>query len=93
MLQLTVKTDDPAVEAVLKTLESLGIRDWGLQKDVLETASLLNSPERRFFCEDVRWGVNDGRVVAVMSLGRTVRRDDLRERILNTAPQEPATGS
>jgi hypothetical protein len=39
MLQLTVKTDDPAVEAVLKTLESLGITDWGLQRDVLETAA------------------------------------------------------
>ena len=39
MLQLTVKTDDAAVEAVLKTLESLGITDRALQKDVLETAA------------------------------------------------------
>lgn len=39
MLQLTIKTDDPAVEAVLKTLEGLGINDWGLQRDVLETAA------------------------------------------------------
>lgn len=39
MLKLTVRTDDAAVEAVLQTLESLGINDWGLQKDVLETAA------------------------------------------------------
>lgn len=38
MLQLTIKTKDAAVEAVLKTLESLGIHDWGLERDVLEAA-------------------------------------------------------
>jgi len=38
MLQLTIKTNDAAVEAVLKTLEGLGINDWGLEIDVLETA-------------------------------------------------------
>ena len=32
--------------------------------------SLLNSPELRFVCEDVRSGVNEGRVVQVMSLVR-----------------------
>src|SRR5258708_11168180 len=39
-------------------------------KQKLANASLLNSPELRFVCEDVRSGVNEGRVVQGMSLVR-----------------------
>ena len=35
-----------------------------------QSSSLLNSPELRFFCEDVRSGILKGLVVEVMSLVR-----------------------
>ncbi len=59
----------------------------------LSLTNLLNSSRLRFFGEDVRSGILKGRVIEVMSLVRdsSASRPE-RERILNTAPQEPATG-
>ena len=56
-------------------------------------ASLLNSPELRFVCEDVRSGVDEGQNRPGHEVwGGRVRRRYLRERILNKAPQDQRVG-